>query len=55
MPAAFYKEGLGDIALPRGKTGKGEYGLAHIIERRNEQELDGETFVRNLPSSDDTR
>ena len=50
VPAAFHKEGLGDIDLPWGKAGKGGYGLAHIIERRNTQGMDGEDFVRRLPS-----
>ncbi|WP_297215415.1 PLxRFG domain-containing protein [uncultured Desulfovibrio sp.] len=50
VPAAFHKEGLGDIDLPWGKAGKGGYGLAHIIERRNTQRKDGEDFVRRLPA-----
>ena len=50
VPAAFHKEGLGDIDLPWGRAGKGGYGLAHIIERRNKQGKDGEDFVRRLPS-----
>lgn len=50
VPGAFHKEGLGDIDLPYGKGGKDGFGLAHIIERRNEQNQDGEAFVRNLPS-----
>lgn len=50
VPGAFRKEGLGDIDLPYGKGGKDGYGLAHIIERRNEQNQDGEAFARNLPS-----
>lgn len=50
VPGAFHKDGLGDIDLPYGKGGKDGYGLAHIIERRNEQNQDGEVFARNLPS-----
>ena len=49
VPAAFHKEGLGDIDLPWGKGGKGGFGLAHIIERRNESGVDGEEFARSLP------
>ena len=49
VPAAFHKEGLGDIDLPWGKGGKGGFGLAHIIERRNESGVDGEAFARSLP------
>lgn len=49
VPGAFHKKGLGDIDLPYGKTGKGGFGLAHIIERRNAQGFDGEAFVRELP------
>lgn len=50
VPAAFHKEGLGNIDLPWGRAGKGGYGLAHIIEKRNKQGKDGEDFVRRLPS-----
>lgn len=49
VPAAFHKEGLGDIDLPWGKEGKKGFGLAHIIERRNEQGVNGVDFVRQLP------
>lgn len=47
VPGAFHKEGLGDIDLPYGKGGKDGYGLAHIIERRNEEGHDGEAFARH--------
>lgn len=50
VPGAFHKEGLGDIDLPYGKTGKGGFGLAHIIERRGEKGDDGVAFVRSLPN-----
>lgn len=49
VPGAFHKEGLGDIDLPYGKAGKGGFGLAHIIERRNQDGFDGEEFVKKLP------
>lgn len=49
VPAAFHKEGLGDIDLPWGKGGSKGNGLAHIIERRNKEGLDGIAFVRSLP------
>ena len=50
VPAAFHKEGLGDIDLPWGKMGKGGFGLAHIIERRDQSGDDGVAFVRKLPT-----
>lgn len=50
VPAAFHKEGLGDIDLPWGKEGKGGFGLAHIIERRNQSGDDGVAFSRQLPA-----
>ena len=50
VPAAFHKEGLGDIDLPWGKEGKKGFGLAHIIERRNDQGVNGVDFVRQLPN-----
>ncbi|MBQ9406631.1 MAG: hypothetical protein IJU37_07860, partial [Desulfovibrio sp.] len=49
VPAAFHKEGLGDIDLPWGKSGKKGFGLAHIIERRNSAKHDGDAFARSLP------
>ena len=49
VPAAFHKKGLGDIDLPWGKAGKKGFGLAHIIERRNQSGMDGEAFARSLP------
>lgn len=50
VPAAFHKEGLGDIDLPWGKEGKKGFGLAHIIERRNQSGMDGEGFAHSLPA-----
>jgi hypothetical protein len=50
VPGAFHKEGLGDIDLPYGEGGKKGFGLAHIIERRNAQGMNGEAFVRQLPT-----
>lgn len=53
VPAAFHKEGVGDIDLVWGEAGKigekGGYGLAHIIRRRNEQGLNGFAFTRKIP------
>ena len=49
VPAAFNKEGLGDIDLPWGRDGKKGYGLAHIIERRTKDGFNGEAFARELP------
>ncbi len=49
VPGAFHKEGMGDIDLPYGRGGKKGFGLAHIIERRNEDGKDGLEFVKKLP------
>lgn len=51
VPNAIYKEGIGDIDLVWGEEGKGKggYGLAHIIRRRNEEGYNGEDFVKQLP------
>ncbi|WP_165079240.1 MULTISPECIES: PLxRFG domain-containing protein [unclassified Desulfovibrio] len=46
VPAAFHKEGLGDIDLPWGNS---KFGLQHIIERRNKDGLDGVAFAKRLP------
>ena len=50
VPAAFHKDGLGDIDLPWGYGGKDGFGLAHIIERRNEENRDGVKFVKSIPN-----
>lgn len=51
VPNAIYKEGIGNIDIIWGEagTGKGGYGLAHIIRRRNEEGYNGEEFVKQLP------
>ena len=51
VPNAIYKEGVGNIDIVWGEagTGKGGYGLAHIIRRRNEEGYNGEEFVKQLP------
>lgn len=53
VPAAVYKEGIGDIDFVWGEAGKAGTkegsGLAHIIRRRNEEGLDGWGFVRKIP------
>lgn len=51
IPNAIYKEGIGDIDIVWGEagTGKGGYGLSHIIRRRNEEGYNGEEFVKQLP------
>lgn len=51
VPNAIYKEGIGNIDIIWGEagTGKGGYGLAHIIRRRNEEGNNGEEFVKQLP------
>jgi len=49
VPGAFFKEGHGEIDLPWGHGGNDGFGLAHIIEERNNDGFDGEAFVRLLP------
>lgn len=49
VSGAVYKEGIGDIDFIYGEPGKNGYGLAHIIERRNQQGINGEEFVREIP------
>lgn len=49
VSGAIYKEGIGDIDFIYGEPGKNGYGLAHIIERRNQQGINGEEFVREIP------
>lgn len=49
VPAAITKEGIGNIDFIYGKNGKGGFGLAHIIEQRNKQGIDGEALIRKLP------
>lgn len=49
VSGAVYKEGIGDIDFIYGQPGKNGYGLAHIIERRNQQGINGEEFVREIP------
>ena len=49
VPSAVIKDGVGGIDFVWGKGGKDGYGLAHIIERRNNQGVDGEKFVRKIP------
>lgn len=50
VPAAITKDGIGNIDFVYGKTGAKGYGLAHIIEQRNAQRIDGMELVRSLPS-----
>lgn len=49
IPAAITRDDIGSIDIPWGHTGDKGYGLAHIIERRTEQGIDGIEFVRSLP------
>lgn len=49
VSGAIYKDGIGAIDFIYGKSGKDGYGLAHIIERRNQQGINGEEFVREIP------
>ena len=50
VPAAINKDGIGDIDFVWGNGGKDGYGLAHIIERRDSQGIDGKEFIRKIPS-----
>lgn len=47
VPAAFHKEGIGDIDLVWGND---KCGLKHIINRRNEDGTNGEEFIKKIPS-----
>ncbi len=49
LPAAISKEGIGDIDFVYGKGGKKGFGLAHIIEQRDKQGINGKEFVKNIP------
>lgn len=46
VPGAFHKEGLGAIDLVWGDS---SMGLQHIIERRNEQGMNGVEFTKRIP------
>ena len=50
VPAAIYKEGIGNIDFVYGEGGEKGYGLAHIIENRNSQSINGYEFVKSIPS-----
>lgn len=49
VPSAINKKGIGEIDFVWGEKGKKGYGLAHIIENRNKQGINGEEFVKRLP------
>ena len=49
VPKAIHKDGIGDIDFVWGKGGKNGYGLAHIIDQRNSNGLNGVDFVKSLP------
>ena len=46
VPNAFFKKGIGNVDMVWGNS---KYGLQHIIERRNSQNINGVDFVKNLP------
>ncbi len=52
VPAAAHKDGIGDIDFlwgePKSNNTKG-YGFAHIIERREEQGIDGVSIIKQIP------
>ena len=43
------KKGVGDIDFVWGKGGKRGYGLSHVIDRRNSENIDGVDFVKSIP------
>jgi hypothetical protein len=52
VPAAMYKESIGDISFVWGKalSDNRGYGLEHIIRKRTKIDgQDGEAFVRKIP------
>ena len=51
VPAAFYKEGIGDVELVWGKGGADGYGLAHIIDQRKKYGVDLNQFFKSLPET----
>lgn len=50
VPAAIYKEGIGNIDFVYGEAGEEGYGLAHILEKRSKDGLDAIAFVKNIPN-----
>ena len=50
VPDAFNKSGIGKGDIVWGKSGKDGYGLAHIIERRNSEGINGEEFIKQIPN-----
>ena len=49
MPKAAKKRGIGDIDFVWGEGGKRGYGLSHVIDRRNSENIDGVEFVKSIP------
>jgi hypothetical protein len=53
VPAAIYKEDIGDIDFVYGEPGnkgtKEGFGISHIIRRRDEEGVNGIEFVKSLP------
>ena len=50
VPNAMYRRELGNIDFVWGTGGKKGYGLAHIIDQRNSEGLNGINFVKQLPN-----
>ena len=50
VKGAFHRNGVGDIDLLWGKGGEDGFGLAHIIEERNSDGFDGESFLYEIPN-----
>ena len=49
VPKAFNKEGIGDVDLVWGKGGKKGFGLSHVVDQRNAQNINGEKFIKLIP------
>ena len=47
VPNVFNKQGIGNFDLPWGNS---NFGLQHIIKRRNSQGINTENFVKNIPN-----
>ena len=53
VPDAFNKRGIGKTDLVWGKDGEAGYGMAHLIEKRQKQNIDIEEFLKSLPETID--
>ena len=53
VPDAFNKRGIGKTDLVWGKDGESGYGMAHLIEKRQKQNIDIDEFLKSLPETID--